>query len=109
LKTEGCEGVDELALTALWQGGHKCSCDLDIAILIGGLHLSSDTAFTIGLVFLGDCAGAGNGIIDACHTLEAHTKFAQRGWPNVVTQHLSYKAHNQHTVSDNAARPDHFT
>jgi len=70
----------------VWQGRHKCPRNLHIAILIGCLHLTGDTPLTINLVFLGNRACAGNLIINARHAFEAHAKFTQRSWPNIITQ-----------------------
>src|SRR6266571_5243421 len=64
--------------TAPWQCCDECTTNLYVAILIGGLYLSSDTSLAIDLVFLSDVACAGNHMIKTCHAFEAHAKFAQR-------------------------------
>src|SRR5579883_806831 len=96
-------------LWSVWQRRHKCACHFDIAILINGLHFSGDACLAIGLVFLGDLAGAGDLVADACHAAESHAKFAQRARSHIVAKQLPHKAHNQHAVSNNAARADHFS
>ena len=77
--------------------------------MIGGLDFAANTCLAIDLVLFGDGAGAGNHIIETGHAFEANAEFAQCRWSHIIAQHLPYKAHNQHAVSDNAACADHFT
>src|SRR5579875_2824746 len=98
-----------LPLRTMGQSRHESACGFDIAVLINGLHFSGDARLAIGLVFLGDLAGAGDLVANTGHASEAHAKFTQCPGPYSVAEQLSHEAHNQHTVRNNAARADHLS
>src|SRR5579884_444151 len=95
-------------LAACGQRGHEGAGGLHVAVLVCRLKLARDALLAVGLVLLGDGAGAGNHVVEVRHALEAHAELAQGRRADVIPQKLAQEAHNQHAVRDDAARADHF-
>jgi len=97
------------ALPTFMHGNNEAACQLHLASLIGGLHLTNNAAFSIDLVFVSNGASTDDHILQVSHRGEARGETVQSGWADKVAQQLPNKAHNQQSRGDDPTKANPFT